>query len=214
MQADARRSEDTWPETQDNKLFRRQGEEREDCVKIIVGITGSSGAAYALDFLKKCPDDKFLIVSTWGKVLLRDELGISEKELKPYVKRSYSDDDLTAPMASGSNAFDVFVILPASTSTVGKIASGLGDTLITRTAQVCLKERYKLVVCVRETPMSTLSLEQCARLSGYGAVIMPISPPMYFVPKTVEEYVGAFTDKVLGEIGVRKQQGWRSEELE
>lgn len=183
-------------------------------MKIVVGITGSSGAIYALDFLKKCPAKKYLVVSAWGKVLLRDELNMSEKDLKPYVERIFSDDDLTAPMASGSNTFDAFVILPASTSTVGKIASGIGDTLITRTAQVCLKERYRMVVCVRETPMSTLSLEQCARLSGYGAVIMPVSPPLYFVPTTVDEYVSGFTDKVLRQIGIQTGKGWRAEEFE
>jgi 4-hydroxy-3-polyprenylbenzoate decarboxylase len=182
-------------------------------MKIVVGITGSSGAVYALDFLKRCPAKKYLVVSSWGKVLLRDELNMSEKDLKPYVERIFSDDDLTAPMASGSNAFDAFVIIPASTSTLGKIASGIGDTLITRTAQVCLKERYRMVVCVRETPMSTLSLEQCARLSGYGAVIMPVSPPLYFVPTTVDQYVGAFTDKVLRQIGVQSGKGWRAEEF-
>ncbi len=183
-------------------------------MKIVVGITGSSGAVYALDFLKKCTADKYLIVSSWGKVLLREELNMSEKDLKPHVKKIFSDDDLTAPMASGSNHFDAYVILPASTSTLGKIASGIGDTLITRTAQVCLKERYKLVICVRETPMSTLSLEQCAKLSGYGAIIMPISSPLYFVPKSVDEYVGAFTDKVMGQLGMRNGKGWRSEEFE
>lgn len=182
-------------------------------MKIVVGITGSSGAVYALDFLKKCPANKYLVVSSWGKVLLRDELNIGEKDLAPYIQGSFSDDDLTAPMASGSNQFDAFVILPASTSTVGKIASGIGDTLITRTAQVCLKERYRLIICVRETPLSTLTLEQCARLSGYGAVIMPISSPLYFVPTTVEEYVGAFTDKVLAQIGVRNSPGWRAGEF-
>ena len=183
-------------------------------MKIVVGITGSSGAVYALDFLKKCPADKYLVVSSWGKVLLRDELNMSDKDLKPYIKKQFSDDDLTAPMASGSNHFDAFVILPASTSTIGKIASGLGDTLITRTAQVCLKERYKLVICVRETPLSTLTLEQCAKLSGYGAIIMPISSPLYFVPKSVDEYVGAFTDKVMGQLGIRSAKGWRAEEFE
>jgi polyprenyl P-hydroxybenzoate/phenylacrylic acid decarboxylase-like protein len=182
-------------------------------MKIVVGITGSSGAVYALDFLKKCPGKKFLVVSSWGKVLLRDELNMSEKDLKPYVERIFSDDDLTAPMASGSNIFDAYVIIPASTSTVGRIASGIGDSLITRTAQVCLKERYRLVLCVRETPMSTLALEQCARLSGYGAVIMPVSPPLYHVPQTVDEYVGGFTERVLGEIGVRSGRGWRAEEF-
>lgn len=183
-------------------------------MKIVVGITGSSGAVYALDFLKKCPDEKYLIVSSWGKVLLHDELNMSDKDLKPYIKRQFSDEDLTAPMASGSNFFDAFVILPASTSTIGKIASGIGDTLITRTAQVCLKERYKLIICVRETPLSTVTLEQCARLSSYGVIIMPISSPLYFVPKTVDEYVNAFTDKVLAQLGVRTGKGWRAEEFE
>ncbi len=183
-------------------------------MKIVVGITGSSGALYALDFLKKCPAKKYLVVSSWGKVLLRDELNMNEKDLKPYCEKMFSDDDLTAPMASGSNAIDAFVIIPASTSTIGKISSGIGDTLISRTAQVCLKERFKLIVCVRETPLSTLSLEQCARLSGYGATVMPISPPMYFTPSTVDEYVGAFTDKLLGQIGVRGTKGWRAEEFE
>jgi len=183
-------------------------------MKIVVGITGSSGAVYALDFLKKCSAKKYLIVSTWGKVLLRDELNLSEKDLKPYVERTFSDDDLTAPMASGSNYFDACVIIPASTSTIGKIASGIGDTLITRAAQVALKERYKLIICARETPLSTISLEQCAKLSRDGAVIMPISPPLYFVPKSVDEYVGAFTDKVLGQIGIWTARGWRAEEFE
>jgi 4-hydroxy-3-polyprenylbenzoate decarboxylase len=183
-------------------------------MKIVVGITGSSGAMYALDFLKKSQSEKFLIVSKWGKTLLKDELGLSDSDLLPFVKKQFDDKDLTAPIASGSNYFDALVILPCSTSTLGKIASGTGDTLITRTAQVALKERYKLILCVRETPLSTLALEQCTKLSSYGVVIMPISPPMYFVPKTVDEYVGAFTDKVLGVIGERKAKGWRAEELE
>jgi 4-hydroxy-3-polyprenylbenzoate decarboxylase len=183
-------------------------------MKILVAVTGSSGAVYALDFLKKCPPKKFLVVSDWGKVLLRDELGIGEKDLRQYVARTFSDDDLSAPVASGSNALDAMVILPASASTVGKIASGVGDTLITRAAQVCLKERFRLILCVRETPLSTLCLEQCARLSSYGAVVMPVSPPLYFGPRTLEEMVGSFTDKVLAQLGVRGAPGWRAEELE
>ncbi|HZY09582.1 MAG TPA: UbiX family flavin prenyltransferase, partial [Bacteroidota bacterium] len=167
-------------------------------MRIVVGITGSSGAVYAVDFLKQCPDDKYLIISKWGKALLKDEMKMAEKDLQPFIKRQFQNDDLTAPLASGSNKFDAFIILPCSTSTLGKIASGIGDTLITRTAQVALKERYKLVMCVRETPMSTIALEQAMKLSQAGAIIMPISPPLYFVPKTVDEYVNAFTEKLLG----------------
>jgi 4-hydroxy-3-polyprenylbenzoate decarboxylase len=183
-------------------------------MKIIVGITGSSGSIYAVDFLQKSRGDKYLVMSKWGKAVLKDETKLTEKDLQSYVRKQFSNDDLTAPIASGSNAFDAYVILPCSTSTLGKIASGIGDTLITRTAQVALKERFKLILCVRETPLSTLTLEHCARLSGYGAIIMPISPPLYFLPNSVEEYISAFTEKLLGVLGVRTSHGWRSEEME
>lgn len=188
-------------------------------MRIVVGITGSSGAVYAVEFLRRCAEEKFLIVSKWGKALLRDEVNIAEKDLQPLVKRQFPNDDLTAPLASGSNRFDAYVILPCSTSTLGKISAGIGDTLITRTAQVALKERYRLVCCIRETPLATNTLEQCARLSRDGAVIMPVSPPLYYTPKSVDEYVGGFVDKLLSVLGARSSaaappRGWRAEELE
>lgn len=183
--------------------------------RIAVAITGSSGAVYAVDFLKRCPHDKYLIVSKWGKALLKDETGIRdyETELAPHFKRTFADTDLTAPLASGSNNIDAYVILPCSTSTLGKIASGIGDSLITRTAAVCLKERVKMILCIRETPLSTISLEQCTMLSREGVIIMPISPPLYFVPNTVEEYVQGFVNKVLQHVGVDAGKGWREEEM-
>ena len=183
-------------------------------MRVILGITGSSGAIFALDFLKQSSAEKYLVVSKWGRILLKDELNLTEKELQPYVKKQFSNDDLAAPIASGSNHFDACVILPCSTSTLGKIASGIGDSLITRTSQVAMKERFKLILCIRETPLSTVSLEQCAMLSRAGVIIMPISPPLYFVPKNVDEYVSAFTDKLLGILGERKSKGWRADELE
>jgi len=79
---------------------------------------------------------------------------------------------------------------------------------------VALKERYKLVLCVRETPLSTISLEQCATLSRSGVIIMPVSPPLYYKPDSVEEYVSGFVDRVLHVIGAGDGRGWRSEELE
>jgi flavin prenyltransferase len=184
--------------------------------RIAVGITGSSGAIYALDFLKRCPHEKFLIVSKWGKAVIKDELRVDDPlaALAPHVKRTFADTDLTAPLASGTNHIDAFVIIPASTSTIGKIASGIGDTLLTRTAAVCLKERRKLIICVRETPLSTITLRQLADLSAMGAIVMPISPPLYFVPEGVEEYIQGFVNKVLQHVGVDVGEGWRSDELE
>jgi len=183
-------------------------------MRIVVCITGSSGAVFAESYLKSSKSDTYLVVSKWGRVLLKDELGISEKELLPYVKKQFSDDDLTAPIASGSNRFDACVVIPCSTSTLGKIAAGIGDTLVTRTCQVALKERFKLILCVRETPLSTVSLEQAASLSRAGAIVMPISPPLYFKPRSVDEYVSAFTDKLKAVVGESTPKGWRSEELE
>ncbi len=167
-------------------------------------------------FLKRCPLDTFVVISKWGKAVMKDELGLADPaaSVAPYCKKIFSDSDLTAPLASGTNHIDAMVIIPASTSTIGKIASGIGDTLITRAAAVCLKERRKLILCVRETPLSTITLRQCAELSADGVIIMPISPPLYFVPATVEEYVHGFVDKVLNAIGVQSGKGWRSEELE
>jgi 4-hydroxy-3-polyprenylbenzoate decarboxylase len=183
-------------------------------MRIAIGVTGSSGAVYAVEFLKRCEADKYLVLSKWGKTVLKDEMNMTERDLQPHVKKIFSNDDLHAPLASGSNQIDAYVIIPCTTSTLGKIASGIGDTLITRTAQVALKERFKLVLCIRETPLSSLALEHCLKLSRDGATIMPISPPLYFLPKTVDEYVNAFVEKVLGVIGERQSKGWRAEELE
>jgi 4-hydroxy-3-polyprenylbenzoate decarboxylase len=182
-------------------------------MRIVVGITGSSGAAYAREFLQQAEADKYLVVSKWGRMVLKDELGITPRDLHPFVKREFPDDDLSAPLASGSNEIDACVIVPCSTSTLGKIASGIGDTLITRSAQVALKERHKLIICVRETPLSTVTLEQCAKLSRDGAIIMPMSPPLYTVPATVDEFIHSFVQKLLGVVGLRKSEGWRADEL-
>lgn len=183
-------------------------------MRIVIGMTGSSGAVYGVEFIKHCPGDKYFVASKWGKAVLQDEMGMHERELAPYVKKIFSNDDLHAPIASGSNHIDAFVVLPCTVSTLAKIASGIGDSLITRTAQVALKERFKMVLCVRETPLSSITLEQCLKLSRDGVIIMPISPPLYFLPKTVEEYVRSFVEKVLSVLGVGQSRGWRAEELD
>ncbi|MCX7984764.1 MAG: UbiX family flavin prenyltransferase [Bacteroidetes bacterium] len=183
-------------------------------MRIVVGITGASGVLFAREFLRQCDTEKYLIVSKWGSVVLRDELGITERDLLPYVQKYFHDDDLTAPIASGSNKIDAVVILPCSTSTLGKIASGIGDTLITRVAHVALKERWKLILCVRETPLSTITLEHAMKLSMHGALIMPISPPFYTKPSTLDDVIAVFVEKLCNILGIRESRGWRSENLE
>jgi 4-hydroxy-3-polyprenylbenzoate decarboxylase len=117
-------------------------------------------------------------------------------------------------LASGSNPFDAMVILPCSVATLGKIANGISDTLLTRVAEVALKERRKLILCIRETPLSTIALENAHKLSRDGVVIMPVSPPFYMNPKSLDELAAFFADKVTSTLGLPVPAGWRSSELE
>lgn len=183
-------------------------------MRIVIGMTGSSGAIFGVEFLRRCPAEKYLILTRWGRYVLKEETGLTEHHLDEHVKKSFSDDDLSAPFSSGSTPFDALVILPCSVSTMSKIACGLADTLLTRAAGVALKERRKLVIGLRETPLSTIHLEQAYKLSQAGAIIMPISPPFYHKPQTIEEMVGQFTDKVLSLLGFETALAWKPEALD
>jgi len=182
-------------------------------MRIIVGFTGASGVVYGVDFLRRCLGDKYLIASKWGKRVLHEELGLKTEELRPWVNEIFSDSDLGAPFSSGSNHFDTLVIVPCSISTLAKIANGIADTL-TRIAQVALKERRRLVIALRETPLSSIALENALKLSREGAVIMPISPPHYLNAQNVSDLIEGYVDKILNVIGVNTGNGWRHEELE
>lgn len=183
-------------------------------MRIVVGMTGASGFVFGVDFLRRVQAEKYLILSKWGRYTLKEETGLTEHHLAEHVKKTFSDDDLAAPFSSGSTSFDALIILPCSVNTLGKIASGIADTLLTRTAAVALKERRRLILCVRETPLSAISLEQAYKLSIAGAIIAPLAPPFYHKPQTIEEMVGQFTDKMLGLLGFEAQHAWKPEALE
>jgi 4-hydroxy-3-polyprenylbenzoate decarboxylase len=183
-------------------------------VRVLVGITGASGAAFAIDFLKRCPGERFLIVSEWGKAVLKDELGLSPADLAPWVTRTFADGDLAAPFSSGTIRHDAFVIVPCSASTMAKIAAGIADTLITRAAAVTLKERMRLVLALRETPLSTGMLENALRISRDGGIIAPIMPPLYHRPQTLDGAVAGFTAKLLALCGVETGPGWHEDRLQ
>ena len=184
--------------------------------RIVVGISGASGIAYGIEFLKRVPaDEKFVILTRWGRNLLKTEAQMSPEDLTPFAKKVYATDDLSAPFASGSNPFDALVIMPCSVATLGKIANGISDNLLTRTAEVALKERRKLILAVRETPLSSIALENALKLSREGVIIMPISPPFYTMPKTLDELVASFAEKAIGTLGLTTATaGWRANELE
>ena len=182
--------------------------------RYLIGMTGASGAAHGVDFVKRCPGEKYLVLSDWARKVLHDETGLKPADLEPHVRRIFADADLAAPFASGSNRFDAFVIVPCSVSTLAKVAAGIADTLITRAAAVAIKERMRLVLCLRETPLSSIALENALKLSREGVTVMPISPPWYRHPQSLDDLVAGFTDKLLALLGEDAGPGWREEELE
>ena len=183
-------------------------------MRIVIGMTGASGFIFGVDFLRRCQAEKYLVLSKWGRYTLKEETGLTEHHLAEHVKKTFSDDDLAAPFSSGSTPFDALVILPCSASTMSKIACGIGDTLITRAASVALKERRKLIVCLRETPLSTIHLEQATKLSQAGAIVMPLAPPFYHKPQSLDEITEQFSAKVLSLLGFETQFAWKPEALE
>ena len=182
--------------------------------RYLIGMTGASGAVHAVDFVRRCPGEKYLVMSDWARHVLHAEMSLAPSDLEPHVQRMFRDSDLAAPFSSGTNRYDAFVIVPCSTSTLAKIAAGIADTLITRAAAVALKERMRLVLCVRETPLATIALENMAKLSREGVVIMPLSLPYYRGTRDLDELVTGFTNKVLALLGEPAGEGWREDELE
>lgn len=183
-------------------------------MKIIVGMSGASGSIFAVEFLKNCSAEKYLICSRWGKSILAQETGLTLEEIAPYAKKIFSNEDLSSPFASGSNPFDAMVIVPCSTNTLSKIACGIADTLLTRAASVALKEKRKLILCLRETPLSSIVLEQMLKLSQAGATVMPICPSFYQKAKTVEELALLFAERICQLIDPSvSTAGWKREAL-
>ena len=173
-------------------------------MKIIVAVTGASGAIYARQFLERillCNEVEHiaLIVSRCGEEVVRHEgVELSQDER---IKR-YSADDMFAPTASGSARYDAMVIIPASMGTVGRIASGVSLSLIERSADVMLKERRRLVCVVRETPYSLIHLRNMTTLTEAGAIILPASPSFYSHPSDIEELAATLTERVLAHAGL------------
>jgi len=171
-------------------------------LKIIVGITGASGVIYAKRFLEVFEGEKVVIVSDSAKKVIEYELG--NFNVEDFAEEVYDNDEIDAPPASGSYVFDAMVIIPASMNTVGKIANGIADTLISRVANVALKERRKLIVVFRESPLSTINIRNLLTISECGGIVIPAAPGFYHNPKKIEDIVDYVVDKVLKALGVNK----------
>jgi 4-hydroxy-3-polyprenylbenzoate decarboxylase len=171
-------------------------------VHVVVGITGASGLAYGIRLLECLPCESTVILSTDAARMALGETGLSKEEIESKAGASLRNDDMCAALASGSARFDAMAIAPCSMSTLSKIACGIGDNLMTRVASVALKERRKLVLVPRETPLSTIHLENMWRLSTAGAIIMPACPAFYPSPTSVDDVVDFVVGRVLDQLGL------------
>ncbi len=183
---------------------------------VVVGVSGASGAPITLRVLEGLSAARVptaLVVSKGGEAVLREELGMGVDELAPRATVTYADDDLAAPIASGSRPTRGMVVVPCSSSTVAKIALGLGDHLLVRAAHVHLKERRPLVLVPRETPLPTILLRQLTTLSELGVVILVASPAYYLKPRSVDDLTDYLAGKVLDHLKVPHAlyQGWKAE---
>jgi flavin prenyltransferase len=196
--------------------------------RIIVGITGASGALYTKRILEAlCSPaariDIYLVISTYGRRLLHDELGIeagSALDVASFVGRADHNitllpyKDVGAPIASGSFKTDGMVVVPCSNNKLAEIAHGLGDNLISRAANVCLKERRKLVLVHREMPLGLIEIKNIQLVTEAGAIVCPANPGFYHLPQTVEEVVDTVAARVLDLLGVEHELGKRWGEKE
>ncbi len=171
-------------------------------MKIIIGITGASGIIYATTLIDRLREEIYLIITENAKRIMMFETKMDYKTLEKKVNKIYNDSDLFASVASGSTKFDAFVVIPASMNTIAKFANGIADTLITRVFSVSLKEKRKIIVVPRETPLNSINLENMKKLSDLGVVVMPASPGFYFKPKTVEDLVDFIVYRVLDHLGI------------
>jgi len=172
--------------------------------RYLVGITGASGVRYGVALartMKEMNLDLDLIISEHGKEVLRFEDDTEPEELANSAVNVYSNEDLFSPPASGSVRYNAMVIVPCSLTTAGKIDSGIGDNLITRAAQVTLKEARKLIIVPRETPIATHQLKMLYSLSRSGVIVLPASPGFYHHPTRFEDLENFISQKILTLLG-------------
>jgi len=187
---------------------------------ITLGVTGASGALYARAVLRLLDADSrvahvYFVASDAGLRLLATELNIVSADSKKIPslltgtaarKVEYlPNKDIGAAIASGSAPVDAMAVVPCSAGALGAIASGTAADLLTRAADVCLKERRPLVLCFRETPLNRVHLDNMLRLHEAGSVIMPAMPAFYYHPETIEDLVEQFALRVLAHIGLPQQ---------
>ncbi|VFJ13056.1 putative UbiX-like flavin prenyltransferase [Candidatus Nitrosocosmicus franklandus] len=176
-----------------------------DNLKLVVGITGSSGVIYGIRFLQALSNlgiETHLVLSKWAKKNIQIETDEVIDEILKIVSYSYDETDMSAAISSGSYKTNGMVIIPCSMKTMSSIANGYDDNLISRAASVTIKENRKLVIVPRETPLSTIHLSNMLRLSENGVIILPAMPGFYHKPKTIDDLISHIIGKTLDQFGI------------
>ena len=172
-------------------------------------MTGATGAVYAvrlLERLRAAKRETHLVVSTAGMLSVHHELGLDRKELEALGDVAYNPADVGAAIASGSFAADAMVVAPCSMKTLASVAHGLCDNLLSRAADVTLKERRRLVLMVRETPLNLAHLRNMTAVTEMGGIVFPPLPAFYHHPKTIQEMVNETVERVLELAGIAAAQ--------
>ncbi|MBY8985571.1 MAG: UbiX family flavin prenyltransferase [Candidatus Lokiarchaeota archaeon] len=172
---------------------------------MLVAITGASGAILGIKFLeelKKLEVETELVISEKAEIIIKTETNYDIKEVRQLATKNYEVNDLTAAPASGSYKVDKMVVIPCSMKTLAAVANGYSDNLISRVADVMIKERRRLILVVRETPLNAIHLENMLKLTKLGVVIFPPIPSFYHKPKNVDDIINHTIGRILDQAGI------------
>ncbi|MDY6864818.1 MAG: UbiX family flavin prenyltransferase [Halobacteriota archaeon] len=173
-------------------------------MRLVVGLSGASGVQYGIRLLEVLKDQAHvdLIISSGAKEIIQLETGLDIEFVYDLASSVYENDDMKAPISSGSVKFDGEVIVPCSMKTLGCIANGISDTLISRVADVCLKEGKALILVPRETPLSLVHCENLLKVKRAGAVVMPASPGFYTKPSDISDLIDFIVGRIMDSLGM------------
>jgi 4-hydroxy-3-polyprenylbenzoate decarboxylase len=174
-------------------------------MEIVVGISGASGVQYSIRLLQVLREKgciTHVVITDSAAKIIEIETDFLLKDLQDLASHVYESRDFAAPIASGSHLFDAMVVIPCSMGTLSGIACGSSDTLITRAADVCLKEKRRLIIVPRETPLSLVQLRNMISAAEAGAVVLPACPAFYSKPQSLDDLVDVLVGRVLDLLGV------------
>jgi 4-hydroxy-3-polyprenylbenzoate decarboxylase len=174
-------------------------------MRVIIGITGATGTIYGVRLLERLREsgvETHLVISRWGARTLLHETPYTREQVEALATVAYAPGDMGASISSGSFQTDGMIIAPCSAKSLAGIAHGYGDNLIHRAADVVLKERRKLILAVREAPLSAIHLENMLTLSRMGAMVMPPLPAFYNHPRTIDDIVDYTVARLLDQFGL------------